>query len=82
MTGRAMASKGRRKQRVMMSERKALELAEKTARRLAGNVAIEMNLAGGQVLREEFGFTHEQIKRWVDLTIERARKNREGEETE
>jgi len=77
-----MASKGRRKQKIMISEKTALELAEKTARRLAGNVSIEMNLAGGQVLREEFGFTQEQIKRWADLTIERAKNNREGEETE
>ena len=48
-------------------------------RQLLGQVAIEMTIAGGQVLREEFGFTQEQTKRWIELTTERAKKNRERE---
>jgi len=51
-------------------------MATKMVRNLAGNVAIEMGIAGGQILREEFGFEEDQIKRWIDLTLERAKKNR------
>jgi len=46
------------------------------AGQMAGNVAIEMSIAGGQVLREVFGFDEEQVKKWIDLTVERAKKNR------
>jgi len=75
-----MASKGRRKRKIMMSEKDGLELAEKLSRRFAGNAAIELSLAGGQVLSEEFGFTEEQVKRWMDKTLERAKQNREEKE--
>lgn len=44
---------------------------------LLGNVATEMALAGGQVLRERFGFSAEQIKVWLDATLARAKENRE-----
>jgi hypothetical protein len=45
---------------------------------LLGNVATEMALAGGQVLRDQFGFSSDQIKTWLDATTARAQKNREG----
>ena len=44
---------------------------------LLGNVATELALAGGQVLRERFGFSAEQIKVWLDAMLVQARRNRE-----
>jgi len=66
-----MSSKGRRKYQLRPQ---MVTLAK--AQKLAGNVAIEMIIAGAQVLREEFGFDEEQVKRWIDLTVERAKRNR------
>ncbi len=64
-----------------MSERKntLARQAEALARRLAGNVAMELGIAGAEVLREKFGFTPEQIAAWMAAMIERAKQNREGQ---
>ena len=39
-------------------------------------LAVELGLAGGEVLKEEFGFTTEQIARWMDMMLDRAKVNR------
>ena len=66
-----MTSKGRRQH-----QPRPQMITKARAERIAGNVAIEMGIAGAQVLREAFGFDEEQVKRWIDLTLERAKKNR------
>ena len=66
-----MSSKGRRRVRP-----RPQMITRAKAGQMAGNVAIEMSIAGGQVLREVFGFDEEQVKKWIDLTVERAKKNR------
>lgn len=45
------------------------------AQRLS-NLAIELGLVGGQVLREEFDFDENQVNEWLDKTIVRAKQNR------
>jgi hypothetical protein len=45
---------------------------------LLGNAVIEIGMAGGQVLREHFGFTGDQVSEWLKLTIEQAKANRQG----
>lgn len=47
------------------------------AQRLS-NLAIELTLAGGQVLREDFGFDENQVNLWLDKMLIRAQKNRES----
>ena len=39
-------------------------------------LAVELGLAGGEVLKEEFGFTNDQIARWMDKMLDRAKVNR------
>jgi len=39
-------------------------------------LAIELSLAGGQVLRDEFGFDEQQVAKWMDTTLTVAKKNR------
>ena len=39
-------------------------------------LAVELGLAGGEVLKEEFGFTTDQIARWMDMMLDRAKVNR------
>lgn len=41
-----------------------------------GNVAIELSLAAGQVLRDDFAFTPEQILAFQQKLIARAKANR------
>jgi len=41
-------------------------------------LAVEIALAGGQVLQDQFGFTTEQVAKWVDALLEQAKFNREG----
>lgn len=51
--------------------------ADPCAQRLS-NLAIELTLAGGQVLREPpFNFTEAQVNEWLDKTIKRANDNRQ-----
>lgn len=40
------------------------------------NLAMELGVAGVAVLVEEFGFTPEQARRWLDLMLKRAQANR------
>ena len=42
------------------------------------NLAMELTLAGGQVLRESFDFDENQVNEWLDKTIVRAKQNRNG----
>jgi hypothetical protein len=44
-------------------------------RRLA-NLAMELGVAGTQVLIESFGFSQEQAQDWFDKMLARARANR------
>ena len=44
------------------------------AQRLS-NLAIELTLAGGQVLKEHFDFDENQVNEWLDKTLARAKKN-------
>lgn len=60
-----------------MFKRKTDTLTRAQVDQLLGNVAVEMAIAGGQVLREQFGFTAEQLKVWMDAMTARAKKNRE-----
>ena len=39
-------------------------------------LAIELGLAGGQVLKEKFSFTPEQIAEWMDETLTVAKQKR------
>lgn len=39
-------------------------------------LAVELGLAGGEVLQEHFGFTVEQTAKWLDLMLDRAKVNR------
>lgn len=48
-------------------------------RRLS-NLALELTLAGGQVLKEHFDFDHNQVNEWLDKTIFRAQENRRSDE--
>jgi len=41
-----------------------------------GLLAVELGLAGGEVLQEHFGFTPAQVARWMDLMLDRAKVNR------
>ena len=61
-----------------MNQARAKALAETMARKLAGNVAVELTIAGAEILRERFGFTPEQSNEWMAATMERAKQNREG----
>lgn len=39
-------------------------------------LAVELGLAGGEVLRRDFGFTQEQTARWLDAMLTQAKVNR------
>ena len=39
-------------------------------------LAVEIGLAGGEVLQEKFGFTPEQTAQWLDLMLDKAKVNR------
>ncbi len=41
-------------------------------------LAVELGLAGGEVLQEHFGFTVEQTAKWLDLMLTRAKVYRVG----
>lgn len=41
-------------------------------------LAIELALAGGQVLVDSFNFTPAQVAQWTDLLLEQAKYNRAG----
>lgn len=43
------------------------------------NLALELTLAGGQVLKEHYGFTPEQVTEWIGLTTKQGQKNRAGQ---
>lgn len=43
-----------------------------------GVLAQEMGLAAAQTLKEEFGFTPDEIARFMDAWLARAKANREG----
>lgn len=47
----------------------------KTDDRLA-ILAVELGLAGGEVLRRDFGFSEEQVTRWLDAMLDQAKVNR------
>lgn len=55
--------------------RMALSKKQTTDDRLA-ILAVEIGLAGGEVLQEHFGFTVEQTAKWLDLMLNRAELNR------
>ena len=55
--------------------RMALNKKQATDDRLA-ILAVEIGLAGGEVLQEHFGFTVEQTARWLDLMLDKAKVNR------
>ena len=39
-------------------------------------LAVELGLAGGEVLQDHFGFTVEQTAKWLDLMLDKAKVNR------
>lgn len=39
-------------------------------------LAVELGLAGAQVLQEEFGFTQKQATIWLDKMLDKAKVNR------
>lgn len=39
-------------------------------------LAVELGLAGGEILREDFGFTEAQVALWLDKMLTRAKVNR------
>lgn len=39
-------------------------------------LAVELGLAGGEVLQEHFGFSVEKTAKWLDLMLDRAELNR------
>jgi len=39
-------------------------------------LAVELALAGGEVLKEEFNFTDAQVALWMDKLLNRAKTNR------
>ena len=39
-------------------------------------LAFELMSAGAQVLRDQYGFDEEEIKRWMDLTVAVAQASR------
>lgn len=48
----------------------------KTDDRLA-ILAVELGLAGAQVLQEDFGFTTQMTAAWLDKMLDKAKANRE-----
>lgn len=43
---------------------------------MMGNLALELGVAGMQVLIEKHGFGEEQAKQWFDAMLARAKENR------
>lgn len=41
-------------------------------------LAVELGLAGGEVLRDEFDFTEAQVTLWLDKMLDKAKANRMG----
>lgn len=41
-----------------------------------GLLAVELGLAGGEILKEKFNFTDRQVAEWMDLMLDRAKVNR------
>jgi len=41
-----------------------------------GVLAIELGLAGGEVLQRDFGFTQEMTAKWLDAMLDQAKLNR------
>ena len=39
-------------------------------------LAVELGLAGGEVLQEYFGFTTDQTAKWLNLMLDKAKVNR------
>lgn len=39
-------------------------------------LAVELGLAGAEVLQEDFGFTQEQTAKWLDVMLSKAKTNR------
>lgn len=39
-------------------------------------LAVELGLAGGEVLQRDFNFTQEQTARWLDAMLDQAKVNR------
>ena len=72
-----MAKRGRSRRGRKPQRRVTVGHAARMARRLAVNASLELILAGGQILREEFGFSAEQVNRWTKTTTDRANRNRE-----
>lgn len=56
----------------------ARQIVDPCAGRLS-NLAMELTLAGGQVLREDFGFDEQQVNLWLDKMLARARTNRDAQ---
>lgn len=40
-------------------------------------LVMELQVAGAEVLRDEFGFSQEQVSEWVEKVLARAEANRE-----
>jgi hypothetical protein len=53
-------------------------VVELQIQRRIGVVAVELSLAANQVLRDEFGFTPDQLLHFQQLLTARARANREA----
>lgn len=55
-----------------------VEIKPDPAAKRLENLAAELAIAAGQTLKDEFGFTTEQIMTFQDAWLARARKNRLG----
>lgn len=55
--------------------RRLLSRAQAEARRMS-ILATELGLAGGQVLKDDFGFSDAMVQTWLEKMIDRARANR------
>ena len=68
-------AKSKRRRGNEMLNRMLSTLKPKDDDRLA-ILAVELGLAGGEVLQRDFNFTQEQTARWLDAMLDQAKVNR------
>jgi len=75
-------NRNRKRQGSPLPRRITMAQAQEIAATRAGNAAIELIIAGSQVLKAEHGFTPEQINEWQKKTIAQGKANRETVDVE
>lgn len=60
----------------MKPKQPTIQQAQQAADQRLANLAMELGIAGSQVLIESFGFTPAQAESWFDQMLARAKVNR------